>query len=503
METADSKSDSNAAASETEPRNGTAAAPPPAEPTVTDLFNHQVDLQKIEFLNTRMLHLQSENESLRARHEKREQETREFVAYFQKEIQTRDKQITKLTEELAAAKLSHALELEATLQSKDAAFQQTHSTFASKEESFTEQVFFLKEELNQLEMFLDMKEIIHNKMSALETELQSEKEQAHDKVRDLERKFLEEKACLQKEHEKKIEIVKQQAKEDARNGLDADTRKIVTDNRCIGEELRFQLQMTEELQKEKEHFEVRAKKLGIEVQISKAKEDEYAVQAQRQAREIKQLCANVKDLEKKMTESLAVIEREKYAEVSKTGKDFEDMVLDVDGLRNLRLLVQTILDQRTDVEQFFIDALAYVKQEIETERKKQHDLELERYHMEVKRSQGLLQHASSLRFPKLQAQAQTPAEVLLPAPPKPHFSEKVDLRQLTWDKRERVLRLVFAKINGTQSYADAPMPQDYFHSPSPSSSLSSYDFGASEPSPNQVGGGVYLATEPASPILSK
>ena len=34
-------------------------------------------------------------------------------------------------------------------------------------------------------------------------------------------------------------------------GLDADTRKIITDNRRMGEELRFQQQMTNELQEEK------------------------------------------------------------------------------------------------------------------------------------------------------------------------------------------------------------------------------------------------------------
>lgn len=512
--------------SEHGPSGGAPASSAATEPTATDLFNRQVDSQKIAFLNSRMLHLQAENESLRERHEKREQETHEFVAYFQKEIQTRDKQITKLTEELASAKLSHALEMETTLQSKEAEYQQMHASFSTKEESFTEQVFFLKDELNQLEMFKDMKETIHDKMKELETELQQEKAQAHDQVRALERKFLEEKARLQKEHEKKIEIVKQQAKEDARNGLDADTRKIVTDNRRMGEELRFQLQMTDELQQEKQFFEARAKKFGMEMQIAQAKESEYASQAQRQTREIKQLRASIKDLEKKMTESLAAIEREKYVEVSKNGRELEDMSLDVDGLRrllrlknkelrNLRRLAQTILDQRTEVEQFFIDALALVKSEIQDERKRQHDLDAERYHMEVKRSQGM---RASLRFPKLQSPKAGPVP-----PPSAgaastttrHFSEKVDLRQLTWEERERVLRLVFAKINGTQSYADASPPPDRSPPPS-SSSSSSASFDAapqsecfpSEPSHDQQGSsnggsGVYFATEPMSPSLHR
>ena len=79
-----------------------------------------------------------------------------------------------------------------------------------------------------------MKEIVSTKMKDLQMSLDKEKGTNKDFINGLERNFLEEKARLQKEHEKKIEQVKQQAKEDARNGLDTDTRKIITDNRRMG-----------------------------------------------------------------------------------------------------------------------------------------------------------------------------------------------------------------------------------------------------------------------------
>lgn len=458
----------------------TGQAPVPAggggAPTANELFSRQVDAQKIEFLNDRVLHLQAENETLRERHEKREQETHEFVAYFQREIQTRDKHITKLTEDLSAAKLSHAFELEAATRTKDSESQQLQQHFSSKEEKFLEQLYLLKEELSQLELFRDMKETIHTRMRELETQLHHEKETAKETIGTLERKFLEEKARLQKEHEKKIEIVKQQAKEDARNGLDADTRKIVTDNRRMGEELRFQLQMTEELTKEKESYEAQAKKYYLETQLAKSKEEEYAHQAQRQAREIKQLRATIRDLEKRMSEGLASVEREKYVELSKTGKELEELALDAEGLRrllrlknkelrNLRRLAQTILDQRTDVEQFFLDAMEQVKQEIVNERKRMREQEMKAYHLALKKANGM----KSVRFPRLPSPASGGNSPSDPDQQK-HFSEKVDLRQLTWEDRERVLRLVFAKINGIQSYADATPqdPQEQQQKPQPS-----------------------------------
>ncbi|DAZ94473.1 TPA: hypothetical protein N0F65_003509, partial [Lagenidium giganteum] len=477
---------------------------PTGPPTAADLFNRQVDLQKIDFLNERMQLLQQENDALRERHEKREQETHEFVAYFQKEIQTRDKQITKLTEELAALKLSHALELEASIQAKEGECQQLQQHYSSKEEKFTEQLFFLKEEMNQLEMFKEMKESIQGKLKELDTLLTKEKESSKEQIGALERKFLEEKARLQKEHEKKIEIVKQQAKEDARNGLDADTRKIVTDNRRMGEELRFQLQITEELQKEKDFFKTKAKKYHMEVQIAKEKEESYAKRAQKQTREIKQLRSNIKELEKRMSESISELEREKFVEVSKNGKELEEMALDVDGLRqllklknkelrNLRRLSQTILDQRTEVEQFFLDALDHVKHEIDNERRRQKEQEMERYHQELKKANAMATKGKT-RFPQLPlpvAPAQQPQQSQ--SSKTKHFSEKIDLKDLSWEDRERVLRLVFAKINGIHSLADT-MPQQ--PTLPPTNSTTSISHTPTHTNQSSSSHAVYFATEP-------
>ncbi|RLN46914.1 hypothetical protein BBJ28_00003070 [Nothophytophthora sp. Chile5] len=481
----------------------------------TALFNRQLDQQKLETLAARVAQLQDEDAALRARHDKREQETHEFVAYFQKEIQTRDKQLTKLGEELATVRLSHALTLEQMQQTRDAERQHLTQQAAANEEASAEQLFYLREELHQLELFREMKDSVAAKMKDLEAQLVLEKEKARETDGALERKFLEEKARLQKEHEKKIEVVKQQAKEDARNGLDADTRKIVTDNKRMGEELRFQLQMTEELQREKQHFEARAKTLQVELQLQVQKEGEFARQAQRQTRELTQLRSSLREAEQRLGAGLAAAARDTHTNVARGEREREELALEVDGLRkllclknrelrNLRRLAQTVLDQRTDVEQFFLDALEHVKREIERERKAQREQEFERYHREVNRSQGL---KPSLRFPKLQSpnnHNHTATAGARQAPESPssqqHFSEKVDLRQLSWEDRERVLRLVFAKINGSQSYVDLQGDAPSHAAETPPNAPSCHH----EPSPNQRerqrATAVYFATEPTPAV---
>ncbi|KAL7694508.1 putative basal body-orientation factor 1 [Plasmopara halstedii] len=460
----------------------------------TALFNQQFNYQKLEAMAARVSQLQNEDAELRARNDKRERETHEFVAYFQKEILTRDTQIAKLSEELAATRLSHALALEQMRVARDTEHEQLVQQTLAKEDSALNEITELREKLDQLKLFQEMKDTFVSKIKDLETQLTFEREQAREALGALERKSLEEKARMQKDHERKIDSVKRQAKEDARNGLNADTRKIVTDHKRICEELRFQLQMTDELHREKQQFEARAKDLNMELQIHVDKETEFAKQAQRQARELTRLRSSLREAEQKLGDGLAAASWDAHANVTRYEREREDMLLDVEGLRkllrlknrelrNLRRLAQTILNQRTDVEQFCLDSLEHVKNEIERERKKKHKREVEKYHYDLECANGT---KPSLRFPKLIS----PTSYQNSGPPQ-HFTEKVDLRQLSWIDRERVLRLLFAKINRSQGFIDiqGDTPSEIFETSVKSS-----------PSPNQKekqrSTNVYFATEP-------
>lgn len=473
-----------------------------------ELFNRQVAQTKLELLGERAARLQRENEELRARHDAREQETHEFVAYFQREIQARDKQLSKLGDELAAAKLSHALALEAAQQARESEAAQLAHAAASKEESLSEQLFLVREELHQLEVFRDVKEAMAVRLRDLEAALAQAKAQAAEDSAALERKFIEERGRQQKEHEKALARVRQQAKEDARNGLDADTRKIVTDNRRMGEELRFQLHATDELARDKAALEARAHKLQLDAQLARDKEGEYARQAQRQARELAQLRADLRALEKQASANLAAAQRDRHAALAEGEREREDLALDADGLRrllrlknkelrSLRRLAQAVLDQRSDVEQFFLDALAHVRRELAAERSEQRAAEREQYQADMRRAIGLPPGggSSSIRFPKLSAGASSPP----PPGNKPRgLQGKVDLRELSWEDRERVLRLVFARINGSQSAVDAGGVADA------DARLGSPDagLGGSNNSSNQRSSVVYFATEAADPADS-
>lgn len=98
----------------------------------------------------------------------------------------------------------------------------------------------------------------------------------------------------------------------------------------------------------------------------------------------------------------------------------ENLKVKNNELKQVRALSQVILDQRSEVEQFFLEALEQIKEEI----KKKTQLE------KRSRKNG-------------EAQQQQPEQ----SNAENKDSEKVDLNDLEWEDRERVLRLLFSKMN--------------------------------------------------------
>lgn len=88
-----------------------------------------------------------------------------------------------------------------------------------------------------------------------------------------------------------------------------------------------------------------------------------------------------------------------------------------------------ILDQRSDVEQFFLESLEQVKEEIRKRKEKQRestlpDISKSQFRPSFNKSSNSLL-GDSLRNKNL----------------------KIKLKDLDWEDRERVLRLLFSKMN--------------------------------------------------------
>jgi len=141
-------------------------------------------------------------------------------------------------------------------------------------------------------------------------------------------------------------------------------------------------------------------------------------------------------------------------------------------LRHIRRLSQMILDQRSEVEQFFIEALELVK----LERGKV--IEEERRQAKLAAAKALREHAGGPRSQRALAKA-TAGDLSGPAP----GGDKVYLKDLTLEDRERVLRLLFAKINIAHK-ATKPAVADF--------NDEEFDDGRADSQAESQGGGFYL-----------
>jgi hypothetical protein len=250
--------------------------------------------------------------------------------------------------------------------------------------------------------------------------------------------------------------------------LESDTKKIRAEHKQIEQDMKSFLQITVDLQKGKAKQEEIVKKLSREITLKRDKELVYTAQSNKKSAEIVQLQEKVNSLERSLSEVVRNFSKEQEVTKSHSKRVNKDLELEVAGLRKLALLKhkeltklrkfsQRVLDERSDVEGYFLEALDQVKSEI----RKNRDNERRRQVLEYNaRMRDATSNATGIKFPPVKAPFQLNAiegHSMLPQTP----STTVDLRDLSWEDRERVLRLLFAKINNIQGYVDV-LPKHSF-----------------------------------------
>jgi len=251
------------------------------------------------------------------------------------------------------------------------------------------------------------------------------------------------------------------------------------ENKKINEENDANFQ--EELYKDKEDAEKQIKKLGIEIhenntqmneksvlqryeidKIKKQKEEiiklnkaykrdmmlnaetmeEYSKRQQSQNKKIKMLKSKIQILENSLSQIVQDFEKEKHLlkkqseEVINSQLDELEMLREefkarAKELKMLRSLSAVIIEQRSDIEQFFLEALEQIKEEIR--KKIAEEKKMNRFRIPGDTMGGT---AGTMGHTTGGSQDHTKS-----------YADKVDLNDLDWEDRERVLRLLFSKIN--------------------------------------------------------
>lgn len=420
-------------------------------------------------LKQRVKELEEEGEDLRRARTKVNKDTHDFVSYFQDALEKKDAMIEDLKERLRRVEFESAREIRRLKDEFAGRKDEMEATAGDREKALQATVADLRQRLLALESYRERKEEVDAQVVTLQGELERERHDRHEEVRSVERRWMEDKKKMLDEQTTHYEDLKRQARAEAQRRLDEDVRRIVMENKRMSEEIRFHREQTAVLAGEVKALTEQNRSLRRELELAGDSEREWAVRGTQQRRQNRELLDKVQALEASLGSLARDFEAKRRDHSSAADRETDDLRLEVRGLRQLvrlknrelrtvRRLAEIVLAQRSEVEQYFLEALAQVKQEIRARRGRG------TLGAGASSSAGAASSgggAGSLRLPPVKsamaamaaggggshvgggASAGASAELA----GKLRRGEPVLLRDLNPEDRERVLRLLFARIN--------------------------------------------------------
>lgn len=247
----------------------------------------------------------------------------------------------------------------------------------------------------------------------------------------LEQRRLIELERLKKDHSSQIASIKENALVQARKELTQSAKDVHEVNQKLMSDMQMQTSEVESLKRERNRLYDENKRMRQELELTEQNLEGYSAKQLEHSRTVRMLVEKIKLLEASLNKLAGDAAREKELLVYDVEQRLKEKEEETDSkrypglnlqiklrskeIKKVKALAQMILDQRSDVEQFFIDALSQIKEEVGKRAKKLPAI--------VRTSQGRGQDN------------------------RVKLSDKVDISELDWEDRERVLRLLFARMN--------------------------------------------------------
>ncbi|XP_066133829.1 basal body-orientation factor 1 isoform X3 [Saccopteryx bilineata] len=313
----------------------------------------------------------------------------------------------------------------------------------------------LKQQLNETK-----EKAQEEKEEMLKENLKNTERKHQETLTRLESRFFEEKHRLEKEAEKKIIMLAERAHHEAVVQLNNAGRAVFKENVYLQKALDYHLKEADTLQKNSEKLRESQTFLLHNKEINELLVKEKIMQLTQQRSQIQTLQKKVVSLET----ALSCMAKEFEAEVLRLQQqaivDNQANQLEVYRLQHIvqmkdkemnrvKKLAKNILDERTEVERFFVDALHQVKQQIAYNRKHYKHVAQAAFNFKMREA-----YAGRTEYPKIRTfdgrehSTNSVNQDLMEANKWKDPKGNVDIGDLTWEQKEKVLRLLFAKMNG-------------------------------------------------------
>ncbi|KAM7444118.1 hypothetical protein ABFA07_007291 [Porites harrisoni] len=397
-----------------------------------------------------------ENDMLQMQMSSTERDTLDVISYLKQEDAKKDEQVSKLQQALKEVKREARKERQALVDEYSQQIHQLQESLAEK----TNEVKLMQSELKLVKEFRRKRAQMQRELDEIKESMVATERHHKDTLQQMEHKFFEEKVRLQQEASKKIAELAERAHSEAISNLDETTRSVYKENVRLNAALDFHLREGQELKKDKESLNKKTIDLLAEKELNGMIVQEKIVESKHQKKEIAELNDKVKTLEKSLSHVVREFEAERAALERKAEDDTRNSRAEIARLQRVvelktremnrvKRLAKTILDQRTEVEQFFLESLEYVKNEIVRNR-----IQYRKDAQHAYQQRMLEAHAGQGDFPRVRTFRQLDSSTnnvfddLKEAERWTGIQGKVDMAELTWEQRERILRMLFAKMNG-------------------------------------------------------
>ncbi|KAG9336449.1 hypothetical protein JZ751_002796, partial [Albula glossodonta] len=280
----------------------------------------------------------------------------------------------------------------------------------------------------------------------------------------MEHKFFTEKLRLENEAEQRITQLAERAHNEAIVQLDDASRSVFKENIRLNEALSYHMKEVEELRRVTVTLAEENHSLALHKETCELMMRDSVSQLKEQREKVSELKGKVVVLEQALARMAGEFEREtrevqqQVLVSTESGRIEMEKMQKVLAMREremnrVKRLARGIVEQRTEMEKFFQEALLEVKQEIHASRRQYKQAALQMYQQQMSmarigqqdypriRTFNKSHHSTNCIYTE-QEDAEKWADL---------NHTKVDISELTWEQKEKVLRLLFAKMNGIKT----------------------------------------------------
>ncbi|KAF5922890.1 hypothetical protein HPG69_013235 [Diceros bicornis minor] len=413
------------------------------------------ELSRMEYRDTSR-RLAKSNEDLRKQQYKMEKDTMSVLSYLKKQDQEKDSMIEKLKQQLNETKEKAQEEKEKLEQKYTVQINELEGQFHQK----AREIGMIQTELKTIKQFQKRKIQVEKELDDLKENLRNTEQRHQETLRRLESRFFEEKHRLEQEAEKKIIMLAERAHHEAVAQLNNAGRTVFKENVYLQKALTYHLKEADALQKNSQKLHETQTFLLYQKEINDLLVKEKIMQLTQQRSQIQTLRKKVVSLET----ALSCMTREFETEILKlqqqTMIEKQAGQVEIEKLQQLlqmkdremnrvKKLAKNILDERTEVERFFLDALYQVKQQILFSRKHYKQVAQAAFNFRMREAcAGRSEYPQIRTFDGREHSTNSVNQDLMEAEKWTDIQGNVDIGDLTWEQKEKVLRLLFAKMNG-------------------------------------------------------